>query len=394
MTLRPGPGISWFLAACVLGAGAWVAVRSGQWDALFAPARRPEARVTAGDFPAGVSAPLGGYASLPDRPVRVGFTPRGSSAALLLSTGGVGATPAQRKSALLGASYALDAEAVAFSREEDLRQALLSGGDAGGVDMAAMGVDRLAAWWPALRDAAPRTVLLLGRSRGQEALAAVGASALSELRGQRVGVYRHGSASYFLLWALSRAGLGPGDVVRVDLPSTLEAGAWLRQGKVDAVVGFAADVEAAAQARGGSVLASTADAPHLLATVLVVRGEFSARFPDALRRVLRGQLEAAALVNRDPAGGARLLAETAPYLGEPGAAVAIAPPADLKENLAFFGLQGEAPVTYDELFESAAALYEKLSPGGRATSAEDTRELGALRYVASSAGPALAGRRE
>jgi ABC-type nitrate/sulfonate/bicarbonate transport system substrate-binding protein len=393
MRLRPGPGIGWFLAACVLGAGAWAAVRSGLWDKAF-PAQRPEPRVTAGDFPAGVSAPVGGYASLPDRPVRIGFTPRGSSAALLLATGGVGATPAQRKAALYGTSYALDAEAVAFSREEDLRQSLLSGGDSGGVDMAAVGVDRLAAWWPALRDAAPRTVLLLGRSRGHEALAAVGAGALSELRGQRVGVYRHGSASYFLLWALSRAGLSTADLVRVDLPSTLEAGAWLRQGKVDAVVGLAPDVAAAAQARGGTVLASTADAPHLLATVLVVRGEFSARFPDAVRRVLRGQLEAAALVNRDAAAGARLLVETAPYLGDPAGAVATAPPADLKENLSFFGLQGEAPVTYDELYESASALYEKLSPGGRASAAEDTRELGPLKYVAGTAGPGLAGRRE
>ncbi|MEN9799149.1 MAG: hypothetical protein RL653_2845, partial [Pseudomonadota bacterium] len=125
-----------------------------------------------------------------------------------------------------------------------------------------------------------------------------------------------------------------------------------------------------------------------------VRGEFSARFPDAVRRVLRGQLEAAALVNRDAAAGARLLVETAPYLGDPAGAVATAPPADLKENLSFFGLQGEAPVTYDELYESASALYEKLSPGGRASAAEDTRELGPLKYVAGTAGPGLAGRRE
>ena len=385
MTLRAGPGIRWFLLACVAVTGAWAAVRTGLWAKVserIAPAVPKPPRLSAGDFPAGASAPVGGFASLPDRPVRMGFTPRGSSAALLWATGGAGADPPGRKGALFAASYALDAEAVPFSREEDLRQALLAGGDAGGVDLAALTVDRLAAWWPDLRDAAPRTVLLLGRSRGQEAVAAVGAASLGELRGRRVGTYRHGSASYFLLWALSRAGLNPSDVVRVELPSTLEAGAWLREGKVDAVAGLTHDVAAAAQARAGSVLASTADAPHLLATVLVVRGEFSARFPDAVRRVLRGLLEAGSSVNRDPAAGARLLGAVASYLGDPAEAVAAAPPADLKENLSFFGLQGEAPVTYDELFQSALALYEKLSPAGRVVSAEDTRELGALRYVA------------
>ena len=384
MTLRAGPGIRWFILSCVAITGAWVAVRTGLWAKLserIAPAVPKPPRLSAGDFPAGASAPVGGFASLPDRPVRLGFTPRGNSAALLLATGGAGSEAPGRKAALFAVSYALDAEAVPFSRDEDLRQALLAGGDAGGVDMAALSVDRLAAWWPDLRDASPRTVMLLGRSRGQEVVAAVGASSLAELRGRRVGTYRHGPSSYFLLWALSRAGLNPSDVVRVDLPSTLEAGAWLREGKVDAVAGFAHDVSAAAQARGGAVLASTADAPHLLATVLVVRGEFSARYPDAVRRILRGLLEAGALVNRDPAAGARLLGEVASYLGDPAGAVAAAPPADIKENLSFFGLQGEAPVTYDELFQSALALYEKLSPAGRAVSAEDTRELGALRYV-------------
>jgi len=385
MTLRAGPGVRWFLLACLGVGGAWVAVRTGAWARVserIAPAVPKPPRLSAGDFPAGASAPVGGFASLPDRPVRLGLLPRGASAAMLWATGGAGAEAPGRKAGLFAAAYALDAESLAFSREEDLRQALLSGGDAGGVDMAALTVDRLAAWWPELRDAAPRTVMLLGRSRGQEAVAAVGAATIAELRGRRVGTYRHGSASYFMLWALSRAGLSPSDVVRVDLPSTVEAGAYLREGKVDAVAGLTQDVATAAQARGGAVLASTADAPHLLATVIVVRGEFSARYPDAVRRVLRGLLEAGNTVAKDPVGGARLLGQVASYLGDPAQAVAANPPADLMENLSFFGLQGEAPVTYDELFQSALALYEKFSPEGRSVSAEDTRELGPLRYVA------------
>jgi hypothetical protein len=100
-----------------------------------------------------------------------------------------------------------------------------------------------------------------------------------------------------------------------------------------------------------------------------------------MRRVIRGLLDAAASVLRDPLESARLLGEVAPSLGDPIEAIKNSPPATARENLAFFGLSGEAPVTYDELYQSAANLFVKM---GRTTSpppAEDTRDLGALRYV-------------
>ncbi|NOK18645.1 hypothetical protein HMI50_16660, partial [Corallococcus carmarthensis] len=152
-------------------------------------------------------------------------------------------------------------------------------------------------------------------------------------------------------------------------------------------VGLWGDVELAARDRGGKVLATTADAPHLLATVLVARGDFAARYPDAVRRVLRGLLDAGQGVLKDPAAGARLLGEVAPYLGDPTEAIRSAPPATLADNRAFFGLSGEAPVTYDELFQSAAALFQKLKRGTAPPPAEDTRDLGALKYVSEARGP-------
>src|SRR5262249_56060219 len=111
---------------------------------------------------------------------------------------------------------------------------------------AALSVDRLAHWWTALRDAAPRTVLLLGRSHGQEALAALGAQALSDLRGKRMATYSQSSSYYFALWAMSRAGLAAGGVKLVELGSTLDAGNALREGKADAAAGVGGDPE-----RGG-----------------------------------------------------------------------------------------------------------------------------------------------
>ncbi|GEN06508.1 hypothetical protein MFU01_15450 [Myxococcus fulvus] len=380
---------------CVLGAAWVVASRMGYLDTLqarFFPSVREAVRLSPGDFPAGVSAPVADVASVPLRPVLIGFTARGSAASLLVAAGGATtldnpAAPPGAAQGVLKTAYALDARAVLFAREEELRQALAIGAENGGVDMGFLSVDRLASWAPGLRDAAPRTLLLVGRSRGQEALAAVGVTDLASLRGKRVGVYPFSSTHYFALWVLARAGLRTTDVRWVDLPSTLDAGRALREGRADAVVGLWGDVELAARDRGGAVLATTADAPHLVATVLVARGDFAARYPDAVRRVLRGMLDAGQAVLKDPAAGARMLGEVAPYLGDPTEAIRSAPPATLADNRAFFGLSGEAPVTYDELYQSAAALFQKLKQGPPVPLAEDTRDLGALKYVSEARGP-------
>jgi ABC-type nitrate/sulfonate/bicarbonate transport system substrate-binding protein len=383
MAWRRKTGLYLFLAL-LLAAAAWLAAsRMGLLDRLsrrLFPALEKAATLSPGDFPAGVTAPGGDIASVPLRPTLLGFTPRGAAASLLLATGGVG-TEGQGKPGLLRTSYALDARAVVFARTDELRRALQNGAERGGVDMAALSVDRVASGIHPLRDAAPRVVLLLARSQGADALGAVGVASLAALKGHRLAVATSGPGQYFALWLLMRAGLGIQDVRWVDLPSTLDAGLALREGRADAIVGLRGDVEAAAADRGGKVLATTADAPHLVATVLVVRGEFAARYPDGVRRIIRALLDGAVATARDPTPAARLLGEVAPSIGDPREAIRAEPPATLRENLAFFGIAGQAPVTYDELFQSAAALEARLMRSPPPPAAEDTRDVTVLRSL-------------
>ncbi|HSP19078.1 MAG TPA: ABC transporter substrate-binding protein, partial [Myxococcaceae bacterium] len=342
MAWRRKTGLYLFLALLVIAVEWLAASRMGLLDRLsrrLFPALEKVVTLSPGDFPAGVTAPGGDIASVPLRPTLVGFTPRGAAASLLLATGGVG-TEGQGRAGLLRTSYALDARAVVFARTAELRRALQDGAERGGVDMAALSVDRVASSIHPLRDAAPRVVLLLARSQGADALGAVGVTTLAALKGRRLAVATSGPGQYFALWLLMRAGLGTQDVRWVDLPSTLDAGLALREGRADAIVGLRGDVEAATADRGGRVLATTADAPHLVATVLVIRGEFAARYPDGVRRVIRGLLDAAAATARDATPAARLLGEVAPSMGDPREAIRAEPPATLRENLAFFGIAG------------------------------------------------------
>lgn len=353
-------------------AGASVAaVRLGYVERLRDRIYGRPPRLTAGDFPAGVMAPIDDVVRIPTRPLVIGLVPRGSSAPVLWAAGDA------ERPGLFRAGYAIDVKVQPFTREDDLRKALISGGENGGVDLAALPVSSVAMSASLLRDASPRVVMLLGRSRGHEMLVGKNLTALQQLAGKRIGVEDRSSAWYLVLWSLSRLGLSLRDVKLVPLDTAYSAGAALQREDLDAVAGFKGDVEGK-----GTTLSSTADAPHLTATVLVTRGDFAARYPDAIRRVIRAILDANAQSLKDATGPARALGETAPQLGDPLEAIAQAPPATVRDNLGFFGIAEEAPVTYFELFNSAEALNRKLFNAPPGPEAEDTVDLGPLKYVA------------
>ena len=326
-------------------------------------------------------APVDDVVRIPTRAMIIGLVPLGSSASLLWAAGDA------ERVGLFRAGYAIDVKVQRFEREEELRKALIRGGENGGVDLAAMSVSSMAMSASLLHEAAPRVVMLLGRSRGQEVVVGKKLTSLQELVGKRVGVEDRGSAWYLLLWSLSRVGLSLRDVKVVPLDGAFSAGAALKRDDIDAVAGLLGDVDPVGHELGAHQLTSTADAPHLLATVLVARGDFAARYPDAIRRVIRGVLDANGQVLKDRTDGARVLGTLAPQLGDPMEAIDAAPPATLKENLAFFGIADEAPVTYAELFKSAAELNQKLFGAPPAPEPEETAEMGALKYVATPQPP-------
>lgn len=365
-----------------LGAGALLALRLGYVERLRDRIVGRAPRLTAGDFPAGVTAPVDDVASIPTRPVLIGVVPRGTVAPLVWAAGD------ESKPGLFRSGYALEVKVQRYDSEDALRRALVKGAENGGVDLAALSVSTLGLSATPLRDAAPRTVLLLGRSRGQEVLASrAGVLTAAQLAGKRVATEPRSPSHYFTLWVLSRAGLSSRDVTWVQLESALQAGRALQEGRADVVAGFVGDVHPMVRELGGALVSTTADAPHLLATVLVSRGDFAARYPDAIRRLLRGALDASAQVIKAPEEAARMLGSFSPELGDPTEAILAAPPATLRENLAFFGLSGEAPVTYSELYQSAVALSQKLTGPAVAPSAEETADLGALKYVSATLRP-------
>jgi ABC-type nitrate/sulfonate/bicarbonate transport system substrate-binding protein len=347
--------------------------------------RRPPLQLTSGDFPPGAAAPVGDLVSMPLRPLRLLAVPRGSAAALLLAAGG----PGLHKEAPAVRAYGIDLDLALVPDERALAQSLALGGDRGGADAGVVTVDRLAQLRATARDAKLKAVLLLSRSRGQEAVAgAAGVDQIGALQARRVAVPASSPARLFLYWSLSQALLSPSALTLVPVGTSAEAARLLREGRVDAAAGSLADLSVAAKERGGRVIATTADAPHLVQSVLAVRSDVTARYPDAVRRLVRALLDAQESAVRDPTEAARALGASAPQLGDPFDALKADPPATLFDNLAFFGIRGDCPVRYEELYASAASLSQKLGEPADQGLAADSRELGPLLSASVAVGRA------
>ena len=335
--------------------------------------------VEAADFPAGVTSPAYERASLILRPTLIGTTLRGSTAPLLWAAGG---DNEEGEEGLWSQSFATDVRVHVFQNSTELSEALAKGGDNGGVDMAVLSMSTLLLGAPELKPASPRVLMLMGWSRGQDVLVATqGLHHPAQLRGKRVAVEMWSPGHHLLLWTLSRAGLRLSELELLALDSALEAATVLESGAADAAAGLYGELLPWTLQHKGEFLESTADVPHLVASVLVARGSFVARYPEVVVRVLRGIFELEQNMGRYRKRLHKGFAQKYPELRKPEQLLQEEPLASMEENLAFFGLQGHAAVGYAELYQSTLTLASKLYERPPGPSVEESLELTPLKRI-------------
>lgn len=98
---------------------------------------------------------------------------------------------------------------------------------------------------------------------------------LSALKGQRIAVELNGVSGIMLLKILEVAGLGPDEVIKVDLPVDQHAEAWSR-GEVDASVCYE-PTASVIEKSGGVRLFDSSDIPETIFDLLVVTRETAER---------------------------------------------------------------------------------------------------------------------
>lgn len=139
-------------------------------------------------------------------------------------------------------------------------------------------------------DAQPQVVLVLGVSKGSDAIfARPGIADVASLRGKKVGVELHSAGEYLLFSVLEEHGLTPADVEIVALNLAETEAAYVEK-DLDAVV-TADPWRARLAARGATLLADSSGMGLEMSRVLVVRRDAAGEFHDETLRLVRVCLE-------------------------------------------------------------------------------------------------------
>jgi len=159
---------------------------------------------------------------------------------------------------------------------KDSMEGLLSGS----LDGAALTLDETIRLWS--RGLEPVVVAVADVSAGADVLMVRPTIAdLSALKGQRIAVEMNGVSGIMLLKILEVAGLGPNEVIKVDLPVGQHAEAWAR-GDVDASVCYE-PTASVIEGSGGVRIFDSSDIPETIFDLLVVTRETAERNRSAVR---------------------------------------------------------------------------------------------------------------
>lgn len=241
----------------------------------------------------------------------------------------------------------LEAGFAGAAAMDEIESALArGGGEAGGADLAIVPLASYVASYERLRALSPEIVLVIGWSRGREALFAADAQALA--RPPAAGEVKLAAAApaapetFLGLFLLDLAGV-PASRVSVVEPQRAQLSA----------------VRRAAPRPPGKLLVTSADTPRLLPLVAVAPRGFAAAHAAELEAWARIWLGGVGKLAGDVPAGAR---QVAALTGAPAVlgiieALGQIEFASLRENAAAAGLSGRGALTLDELFRTTWRIW-------------------------------------
>lgn len=222
-----------------------------------------------------------------------------------------------------------------------VESALARGGDdREGADVALMPLPDLVAGWERLRALSPRIFLVVGWSRGREALYTTRDSLVGSKKDAVLAAPSHDASAFLGLFVLGKAGLSPRLTASLD-------------GKAE----FTASDRTSdpANASRGRLLLTTADAPRLVPIVAVAPSGLFEKHTPLLIEWSRQWMEGQSRVQQDAAAAAR---KVAALPGAPEPLILVrrlgeVAPASLWDNARAAGLAGRSAVPLDRLFQES-----------------------------------------
>ncbi len=178
---------------------------------------------------------------------------------------------------------------------------------------------------------------------------------LSQLHGKTIAVEKSAVGAVVLYAALQKAGLAPGEVRTLTVPVNQHEEVYLEYG-VDAVVTFE-PVKSALEARGATVVFSSAEIPGRIVDVLVVRQALLASRNRNIRHLLLSYFRSLDYIEQNPAAAADIMSRRlrTPPERVAGLFIGLRQP-DIEENRE---LLSGAPAPLDVTAEALAVFLQK-----------------------------------
>lgn len=256
----------------------------------------------------------------------------------------------------------LDVQLVATTAIERLEEKLAKGGtEAEGADVAVVPMPTYVASYERLRALEPEVFLVVGWSRGKEALAARESSLVPAPSGAEVKMLSLApdAATLLGLFVLDLEGV-PLSHVRLIKPGATSPTEDPSEGRsAVSLVAFDRAHADDALANGRHLLLTTADASRLIPIVAIASKGFLDAHREAVTAFAQGFIRGIELSRKDVPAAAR---QVASIQGAPEAVVLLAElgqtaPASLRENAELMGLSGRTAVTLEKLFASEWQLW-------------------------------------
>jgi ABC-type nitrate/sulfonate/bicarbonate transport system substrate-binding protein/outer membrane protein OmpA-like peptidoglycan-associated protein len=191
-----------------------------------------------------------------------------------------------------------------------------------------------------------------------------GIRTVRDLSGKTMVLAQNSPSHYFALNMLVSGGVQPADVNMTFTEDAFQAAAAFnaQRNEIDAVVSWAPDIYALAEAKGNRMLVTTADANKLIADVWFARADFAEAHPDIIEAMVRGIFdgmealkdgENKAKCAEHMAAGYNIQAKDAMSM------FADAHNTNWAENYQFF-LNQNNPANFEQVWTRAYYLYRKI----------------------------------
>jgi ABC-type nitrate/sulfonate/bicarbonate transport system substrate-binding protein len=185
-----------------------------------------------------------------------------------------------------------------------------------------------------------------------------------DLSGKTMVLAQNSPSHYFALNMLVSGGVQPADVNLTFTEDAFQAAAAFnaQRNEIDAVVSWAPDIYALAEAKGNRMLVTTADANKLIADVWFARADFSEAHPEVIEALVRGIFDGMEALKDEQnkakcaeymAAGYNIQAKDATSM------FADAHNTNWAENYQFF-LNQNNPANFEQVWTRAYYLYRKI----------------------------------